>query len=290
MAEGTIGSPTRRAVVAAPGAWPGPGRSAPRILANETAKGLRIWWANRATIVPELLVLAGLFIGLQYLLGGGHIVPQLVAPTMLGFIPYVFAYLVAVKLVAGVVEELNAGTMEQMHLGPLPAWLLSVGRLGGALVQGIIPTALLGAGYLVGLRAAIGIELPLHPSALLPAALLVADVAGFALLLGGLALRIPTIGAVSHVLLSLVMLVNGAFVPISAFPDWLRVLARLAPTTLAVEATRTVLLDGRSLEAAWADHTLAWLLLHAVTSLLAGWTLWQWNIRRGLRNGRLGPQ
>lgn len=290
MATRIVGSPTRRAVVAAPAAWPGAGRSAPRILANEAAKGLRIWWANRATIVPELLVLAWLFIGLQYLLGGGRLVERLVTPTLLGFIPYVFAYLVAVKLVAGITEELNAGTLEQMHLSPLPAWVLSAGRLGSVLVQGIIPTALLGAGYLVGLHAAIGIELPVHPSALVPAALLVADVAGFALLLGGLALRIPTIGAVSHVLLSLVMLVNGAFVPISAFPDWLRVLARLAPTTLAVEATRTVLLDGQPLRAVWADHTLAWLLLHAAGSLLAGWTLWQWNIRRGLRNGRLGPQ
>ncbi|HYY78726.1 MAG TPA: ABC transporter permease [Actinomycetes bacterium] len=264
--------------------------TAVRIVGNETAKGLRIWWANWATVLPELLVLAGLFLALQYLLGGGRIVAGLVAPTMLGFLPYVFAYLAIVKLVAGVVEELQAGTLEQTHLSPLPAWLLSLGRLASAIVQDLLPTILLGAGYLIALHAAMDLRLPWRWPALLPAGLLVADVAGFALLLGGLALRVSTVGAITHVLLSLVMLVNGAFVPISAFPDWLQALARLAPTTLGVEVTRRVLLDGQPLSAAWADQRLVWLLLHAAALLAAGWTLWQWNIRRGLRNGRLGPQ
>lgn len=283
-------NPAPPAVVAAPGRRPRSGRSALRMLGNETAKGLLIWWANRATILPELLVLAGLFLALQYLLGGGRIVAELVAPTMLGFLPYVFAYQVVIKLVAGVVEELQAGTMEQAHLSPLPAWLLSLGRLGSAIVQGLLPTILLGAGYLIGLDAALDIDLPWRWPALLPAALLVVDVAGLALLLGGLALRVPTVGAVTHVLLSLVMLINGAFVPISAFPDWLQALARLAPTTLGVEVSRAMLLDGQPLPAAWSDHSLQLLVLHAVVSLVAGWTLWQWNIRRGLRTGRLGPQ
>jgi ABC-2 type transport system permease protein len=293
MTRSTVTSPPtrrRRGAVAAPSGWPGTRPSAPRMLGNETAKGLRIWWANRATILPELLVLAGMFLGLQYLLGGGRIVPQLVAPTMLGFLPYVFAYLVVVKMVAGVVEELNAGTMEQTHLSPLPAWLLSLGRLASAIVQGLLATLLLGAGYLIALGAAVDVQLPLRWQALVPAVLLVVDVAGFALLLGGLALQVPTLGAVTHVLLSLVMLVNGAFVPISAFPDWLQALARLAPTALGVEATRAVLLDGQPLQAAWADQRLPWLLLHAAASLAVGWALWQWNMRRGLRNGRLGPQ
>jgi ABC-type polysaccharide/polyol phosphate export permease len=157
-------------------------------------------------------------------------------------------------------------------------------------VQGLLPTILLAAGYLVALDAAMDLQLPWRWPALVPTGLLVADVAGFALLLGGLALRVPTVGAVTHVLVSLVMLVNGAFVPTSAFPDWLQTLARLAPTTLGVEVTRTVLLDAQPLSAAWADQRLAWLLLHAAASLAAGWTLWQWNVSRGLRNGRLGPR
>src|SRR5919197_2267584 len=139
---------------------PGGARSAVRILGNETAKGLRIWWANRAAILPELLVLAALFLGLQYLLGGGRIVSGLVAPTLLGFIPYVFAYLAVVKQDAGVVEELNAGTIEQAHLSPLPTWLLSTGRLGSALLQAALPTVLLGGGYLLGLHLAVHTQLP----------------------------------------------------------------------------------------------------------------------------------
>lgn len=290
MTRGTVKQPTPQPVPnSVPGARFEPG-STPRMLGNETAKGLLIWWSNRATILPELLVQAGLFLILQYLLGGGRIIPELVVPTMLAFIPYVFAYLLVVKLVAGITEELQAGTLEQMHLSPLPAWLLSVGRLGSVLVQAITTTVLLGVGYVVGFNLTMDISLAWQWQALVPTVLLVVDVAGFALLLGALALTVPTVGAVTHVILSLIMLVNGAFVPISAFPDWLQTLARLAPTTLGVEVNQSVLLDGQPLQAAWSNGNLSWLLAHAAASLVAGWTLWQWNIRRGLRHGKLGPQ
>jgi ABC-2 type transport system permease protein len=180
---------------------------------------------------------------------------------------------------------MNTGTLEQSHLSPLPAWLLSVGRLGAALVEGLVITGLLVAGLVLML----GIELPYRWQALLPACLTVLDIAGFALLLAGLALAVTSIGAVLHVLQNVIMILNGSLVPVALFPAWLAVIARLLPSTLGVEATRKMLLQGQSLAVAWSDHSLLWLLLHTMGMLVAGSTVYQWNIRQALRNGRLGP-
>jgi ABC-2 type transport system permease protein len=62
-----------------------------------------------------------------------------------------------------------------------------------------------------------------------------------------LAYRVPTHGTffavAGFITLPLVFLSN-AFVPIEAMPAWMRVIARLNPLTYAIEAMRTLVLDG----------------------------------------------
>ena len=118
----------------------------------------------------------------------------------------------------------------------------------------------------------------------------VLDVAGFGLLLGGLALRVASIGAILHVIQSIVFLLNGSIVPVSLYPSWLQVVARLSPTTLGVEVTRRILLQGQSLATVWSDHILIWLLVHSAAMLVVGGAVYQWNIQRALREGGLGPR
>jgi ABC-2 type transport system permease protein len=257
-----------------------------RMLGNETAKSLLVLWANRATLVPELGVLVVFFVFVQLFVGGGRLVEALYAPTLLGFASYGFAYVVTLKMVAGTLEEMNAGTLEQVHLSPLPAWALAVGRLAAAVVEAVGLTALV-SGALV---LALGIHFTYRPDALVPVALTVLDVAGFGLLLGGLALRLPTIGAVLHVAQGIVLFLNGSFVPVGLFPEWLRLVARLLPTTLGVEVSRAVLLEGWPMSVAWLDGSLPWLLAHSAAMLVVGGAVYQSSIERALRAGRLGPR
>jgi len=46
----------------------------------------------------------------------------------------------------GVAEEINAGTLEQTHLSPVPAWALAAGRLGALAVEALA-AVLLGLGW-----------------------------------------------------------------------------------------------------------------------------------------------
>jgi ABC-2 type transport system permease protein len=264
--------------------WRGP--SLARMLGNETTKSLLVLWAKRATLVPELAVLVVFFLFVQFFIGSGRLVEALYAPTLLGFAAYALAYIVTLKMVAGTLDELNSGTLEQVHLSPLPAWALSVGRLGAAVIEAVSLTALVSGALILVLR----IQFKYQLDALVPLVLTILDVAGFGLLLGGLALRVPSIGAILHVMQGIVLFLNGSFVPVSLFPAWLQLVARLLPTTLGVEVSRTVLLQGRSLSTAWFDHSLLWLLIHSAAMLLIGGAVYQSSIWRALRDGRLGPR
>jgi ABC-2 type transport system permease protein len=257
-----------------------------RMLANEIGKGLHIWWSHKVTLVPQLVLMATTYLLFQAVLGGGRFVPALLPVTLFAYLAYVAGYVALLKMAAGLLEEVNAGTLEQTHLSPLPPWALSVGRLGAVLVEAVLTAAVVG----VGLVLALGIQVPPRPAALVPLVLTVLDIAGFALFIAGLALVVTSIGAILHVIQGAVMFLNGGLVPISAFPPALRLAAELVPTTLGLEASRRILFAGETLGATWADHSLLWALLHALVLLGVGWATYQLAIRRGLRDGRLGPR
>ena len=263
-----------------------PPRSLPLMLTNETAKGLLILRANLGTLIPEIAVLVVFYLFIQFFIGGGRMVQSLYAPSLLGFSAYALSWIVTLKMVAGTLEEMNAGTLEQVHLSPLPAWTLSLGRLAATLIEAVGLTALVSTGLIL----ALGIHFTYRLDALVPVGLTLLDIAGFGLLLGALAIRVASIGAILHVLQSIVLFLNGSFVPVSLFPGWLQLVARLLPTTLGIEVSRKILLQGGSLVSAWSDGSLIWLVLHSATLLIAGVVAYQLSIRAALRDGRLGPR
>lgn len=256
-----------------------------RMLGNETAKGLRILWSHKIVLLPQLANMAVLYLMFQLVIGGGRLVDELLPATVVAFSIYVVSYIGLLKMVAGLMEEVNAGTLEQAHLSPLRAWHLSAGRLGAVLAEGLLTAVLLGAGFTL----ALGIDLPFEPAALVPIAVTLADIAGFILVIGGLALVVGSIGAIVHVINNLIMLVNGSVLPITALPPALETTAKFVPTTLGIDATRQVLFDQASLATLWTNGSLPWALLHAAVMLTVGWGTYQAAIRRGLRDGRLGP-
>jgi len=136
----------------------------------------------------------------------------------------------------------------------------------------------------------LGIRFSYQLGAVVPLLLTLGDVAGFGLLLGALAIRVNSIGAILHVLQGIVVFLNGSFVPVNLYPDWLQLIANLMPTTLGVEVTRKLLVQGGSLSSAWSDQSLVWLLIHSVALLAVGAVAYQFAIRGALREGRLGPR
>lgn len=275
MSPGPLAAPVRAATPA----------TAARIVANETAKGLRIAWTYRASQVAAVLTSVGFYLVIQYFIGGGRIVDPLVAQTAAGLFAYVVTFVANLRLVAGILEERNAGTLEQAHLSPLPAWQLAVGRLAAVMIEAVAIAGI----AVVGVLIVRGIDYPLSWAVLVPVALALIGLAAFALLLGAASFTFPGIGAIVHVVGGVVLLLNGTVVPPELFPRWLEIVAKLVPSTLGVSATRRILEDGQTLGALWQTGALAWLLLHTAVLAGVGVAAYQLQISRARRDGRLGP-
>lgn len=263
-----------------PGPWV---VAATRAVLNETQKGPWLLWGHRTVVLLEILGSVAFYPFLQFVIGNGTIQRALVRSTLLPFLAFPLLYLAILKLVSDLLEEVNGGTFEQMHLSPFSPAALLVGRLLAVFLEGLLIAVVLG----VGMSWALGVSIPLRAAGLLPAALTLIDIAGFALLIGGLALSLPQIGAIAHLFGGLILLLNGAFVPLEWFPGWLQTLARSLPSTLGVQATRQVVLQGQSLGSVWADGALPWLLIHAALFALLGVLVFLLNDRRARRLGTL---
>ena len=260
-----------------------------RMVGNETGKGLRVMWVHKAPLVLQTAYMIAFYWVLQFFVGGGRFVPELLAMTFVAYLAYIVSYIALLRMAGGVLEEMFTGTLEQSLLSPLRPWVASTGRLTAALAEGLITVAIVTAFYLVLFFLVVDVELTWRTSALVPLAITLTDVGGFALFIGGVALIVNSIGAIIHVIQGIVMLLNGALIPVFVFPTWLELTSKVfVPTTLGMDASRRILTGSETLGHVWSDGTLPWALLHAAVMLFVGWAVYQVAIRRGLREGRLG--
>jgi ABC-2 type transport system permease protein len=222
------------------------------------------------------------FLGIRLLIGGGRLVTPLLATTLPALLAVAVAQTAAVQGSGGIAEEINGGTLAQSQLTPASPQRQVLGRLAALAVEGLAAAVPLGLVFVLG----YGVRYHLHPDALVPAVLTVADGLGYALVIIALTVRVVSIGAITHVFGMVIQFFGGMLVPVTVFPHAVETFTRFLPTTLGVQALNTIL-AGRGLAAAWADGSLPWLIVHTFASLALGWTVYLRNIRRARREGGL---
>ncbi|GIH96202.1 ABC transporter permease [Planobispora siamensis] len=157
----------------------------------------------------------------------------------------------------GIVFDARSGVLERLRVTPARRTALLLGRvLGSSLTVLIQSVILIAAGYAFGLRAPL-------PGVLAGLALMTLLGVGLAALSNAIALVMdPDAFApiVSTAVIPLVLL-SGAFLPMSMAPAWLDAISRLTPFRHVVEAIRDL----------FAGHYATWTVATgvAVTAVLA---------------------
>jgi ABC-2 type transport system permease protein len=256
-----------------------------RLAANETAKGLRLMWRRRAMVLIGMIMHASTYLGISLFIGGGHLVEPLMMLTFPALLAVIVASTAALQGSGGVAEEINAGTLEQTQLSPAAPSVQMLGRIAALAVEGLAAAGLVGLAIVLG----AGLDVQVHPAAVVPAVLTIADGLGYGLLIAALTVRVASIGAITHVFNMVIMVFAGMMVPVATFPDALEAFARFIPTALGVQALNTTLAGG-SLAATWSDGTLPWLLVHTGVLLAVGMVTYVVHIRRAQREGGLAPR
>ncbi len=263
-------------------------------IGNEVHKGLLFAWSERLQILIELpmfavfILLLGPLLGQGNQIAAGHLRWTLdssrTSILVVWFIPFVFFYMQVVKMFWRLLGEIQAGTIEQVYLSPLPSWLVvAAGRVVAALVE---TTVVAGATYGI-----VRVFAPLHVgwtlAALVPAVFIVMAGAGVSLVIAGATLVWKRIQMVNDTVLMLVFLFSAAAVPLIGVPGWWATASRAFPLTSGVASLYRVMFLHKAVTTAWGMGGLVWLALTAGGYLGAGVLVFGLGERTARRRGTL---
>ena len=73
-----------------------------RMLANEISKALRVMWVHKAPLVLQTANMLAFYWVLQFFVGGGRFVPEVLAMTFVAYLAYIVGYIALLRMVGGV--------------------------------------------------------------------------------------------------------------------------------------------------------------------------------------------
>ena len=270
-------------------------RAAAIAIGNEIEKGLLAAWGERLQIVIELPLFLGFFLLLALVLGRGQQIASghldwrfdsaRVSSLMVGYAAYLFMYLQSAKLFWRLLGEIQAGTLEQVYLSPLPAWLVAT---AGRVLATVVETAFLVAILYAVVFALVPFHLVWNAQVLVPMLLVAVGSVGYSLIEGGLVLAWRRVELVHELAMGLMAFFTGALIPLSQLPAWMAEIGRFAPISQGLVAMRSVLIDGRTSFALLGDGGMVWMVGVSAAYLIIGIAAFSLGERRARRRGSLG--
>jgi ABC-2 type transport system permease protein len=253
-------------------------------LAGEIRKSLLTAWTYRMNSLAALLTMSLVFVAISFMMTGGSLDAQELAPTYLGFITWMYAMMAIGNVAYGVRGEMSAGTLEQMAMSPAPLSILVLGRVVANLLVTTVQVVLVS----VGLRYLAGIGAPMNAAGVLVLLLTLFGILGFGFLIAGAVLIWKQVESLANLVQNVLLFLNGSLLPVSQFPPWLTALSHVFPSTQGIIVLRRVTLGEQSLLSVWQDGSLVWLIVHSALFLLAGWIVFVFCERAAKRQGSLG--
>ena len=264
-------------------------------LGNEVRKGLRFAWSERLQILIELPMFAAFIVLLGPLLGQGNQIStgainwslnsQTTSVMVVWFVPFIFFYMQVVKMFWRLLGEIQAGTIEQVLLSPLPPWLVAAaGRVLAALLETLFVAA---ATYGI-VSAFVTIHLHWTFAALVPAAMIILASIGLSLIIAGATLVYKRIQLVNDTVLMVTMIFSASAVPLIHVSAWWTAIGHAFPLTDGIGSLYNVTLGHRALTDAWGVGGLVPLMVGSIGYLIAGILAFGLGVRVAKQRGTLG--
>jgi ABC-2 type transport system permease protein len=255
-----------------------------RVLFNETYKGLLLLWEYKFNLLMESVMICGVFIGLNFLIGNGTLPQDQLASSLLGYIVWLYTFMAVSNMGWSLREEVQTGTLEQMFMSPLPPQLLMMGRS----LANVVSTTLTIVGITVVLMLVLGVGFSIGVDGLLVFGLTLIGLFGLGFIVGGTTLVFKHVESFAYLAQYGLMFLNGALLPVDKFPAGLALAARLLPGTQGIIVLRRVVLDDETLGSVWRSGSLGWLVLHSAGFFLFGWLVFRVCERHARQRGMLG--
>ena len=270
-------------------------RAATTAVGNEVSKGLFHAWGERLQILIELPLFVVFFLLIALILGrgeqiaSGHLEWRLdavrVSTLFVGFIAYMFWYLQTAKVFWRLLGEIQSGTLEQVYLSPLPAWLVAA---AGRVLATVMETAFVIAVLTAVVYAVVPFHLFWRGQSLILIVLIVIASVGYSLMEGGIVLIWKRVELVHELALGLMAFFSGALLPLDRLPGWMADIGRFAPISQGVVGLRALLVDGEQVLPTSGDGSVLWMLGISLAWLLLGIAIFNIGESVARRQGSLG--
>lgn len=256
----------------------------PLLIFNEIYLMGIMYWHYKWSYCINAITTAADFIWWMLLMDGGALVPEKVAPAVIGYLVWVYANYTMYDANSFIIDAGQTGVLEQVYVTPYPLGLKLLSRFIACAVFCTLELTLVALTLLV----LCPIYIPLSIDALIVFLIAIAGIAGFALLLAGVGLIFKKSQPFVYLMNTMLLFFNGSILPLDAMPLWVKIASKTLPTTQGIEVLRAIAFKNQTLLSTLADGSLAILMANSAAYLLFGGLAFYYCERRAQRQGSLG--
>lgn len=257
---------------------------APMIIYNEIyLMGILAWHYKWSSLVSAVGT-AGDFIWWMLLIDGGVLIPEKIAPLVVGYVMWIYANYIIYDANYFIIDSAQTGVLEQVYVTPYPFCVKLISRFFAAAVFCSFDLVLVALALLIFCPIAI----PFSFGAALAGLVTLVGIAGFALILAGMGLLFKKSGPFAYLLNNILLFFNGSILPLEKMPFAIQFLGKTLPTTQGIAVMRNMIFHHQSLASAFADGSFLLLMLNSTFYMALGVALFIYCEKKAQNNGILG--
>lgn len=256
----------------------------PMVIYNEIYLMGIMYWHYKWSYTISAITTAGDFIWWMLLIDGGVLIPEKIAPAVVGYLVWVYASYIIYDTNSYIVDASQTGVLEQVYLTPYPFAFKLLSRFLAATVFCTLELSLVVLTLIIFCPVHISFSL----AALVTFLITILGIAGFGLILAGMGLIFKKSQPFAYLLNNILLFFNGSILPLEKMPGWIQVASKTLPTTQGIAVLRSITFDNQTLAGTIADGSLGLLILNSAFYLVAGCAVFMYCEKWAQKNGILG--
>ncbi len=256
----------------------------PLLVFNEIYLMGIMYWHYKWSYCINALTTAADFIWWMLLIDRGALIPEKVAPAVIGYLVWVYANYTMYDANSFIIDSGQTGVLEQVYLTPLPLAAKLMSRFIACAVFCTMELTLVGVALLI----LCPIYIPPSIDALIAFLITIVGIAGFALLLAGVGLVFKKSQPFAYLLNTTLLFFNGSILPLDNMPHWMRMASKTLPTTQGIEVIRSIAFKHQTIGSTFTDGSLLILILNSAGYLILGCAVFFYCERWAQKHGSLG--
>ncbi len=256
----------------------------PSLIYNEIYLMGIIYWHYKWSYLISSITTAGDFIWWMLLIDGGVLIPEKIAPAVVGYLVWVYASYIIYDTNSYIVDTSQTGVLEQVYLSPHPFACQLLSRFFAATVFCSLELTLVAATLILFAP----VHIPFSVAGAVTFLITILGIAGFGLILAGIGLIFKKSQPFAYLLNNILLFFNGSILPLEKMPEWIQTASKTLPTTQGIAVLRAITFHNQTLIGALRDGSLVLLILNSAFYLALGYAVFRYCEKWARNNGILG--